>query len=77
MNNKKKIGSERVYIDNDLTWKERRVNEKVMEKHRELRRNGQGAKMIHNKVINVKEIWTWSERTWGKWFRKQKSTREE
>lgn len=40
MRNKKKLGEERVYIDNDLTWSEREVRKKVIEKMKELRKHG-------------------------------------
>lgn len=35
--NIKKLGAHKVYIDNDLTWRERRMKEKILEKAREMR----------------------------------------
>lgn len=40
MKNKKKLETQRIFIDNDLTWKERRVKENVLEKAREVKPGG-------------------------------------
>lgn len=40
MENKKKLGRGKVYIENDLTWNERRTREKVVELAKDLRREG-------------------------------------
>lgn len=36
--NKSKIGEEKVYIDNDLTWNERRIREKVIKLKRKIKK---------------------------------------
>lgn len=69
MRNKSKLGRERIYIDNDLTWNERRVREKVLEKARELRKLGKRFRIGFNKVSTEEEEWIWSKKE-QRWFQK-------
>lgn len=69
MRNKKKLGSEKIYIDNDLTRGERRIREKVLEKARVLRREGKRVRIGFNKVTTEDEEWIWCRRE-QTWFRK-------
>lgn len=48
--NRRKLGNERVYIDNDLTWNERRIRKKILEKARELKKQGKRVKIGYHKV---------------------------
>lgn len=45
----KKIGSERIYTDSGLMWRERRVRKKVMKKARELERKGKRIKTKYSR----------------------------
>lgn len=40
MGRKKKLGQERIFIDNDLTWAERKAMERVREVAKEKKRKG-------------------------------------
>lgn len=75
MENKRKLGMERVFIDNDLAWKERRVKVKILEKAREIKRKGKKVKIGYNKVISDREVWFWNERE-NKWFQKKRDAEE-
>ena len=68
MMNKKKLGEKEVYIENDLTWKERQIREKTWTKFKEIRGEGKKAMITGLRKIRAEEgTWTWSE--WkGKWF---------
>lgn len=70
MRNKSKIGRERVFIDNDLSWDERIIRGKVLEKARELRGKGKRIKVGFNKITTEEEEWMWNKRE-DKWFRKE------
>ena len=68
MVNKKKLGDKEIYIENDLTWTERKLRERAWEKASELKEEG-----ITTKVVGLRKVktsggtWTWSERK-GRWF---------
>lgn len=68
LRNKKRLGDQKIFIEEDLTWKERRNKEIVREKARELRAQGKEAIIIKNRKVRTEEgTWTWSERK-EKWF---------
>ena len=68
MVNKKKLGEKEVYIENDLTWTERKIKERAWEKATELKGKGIEAKVVGlRKVKTYEGTWTWSEKK-EKWF---------
>lgn len=71
LRNKSKLGRERTYIENDLTFKERRMRERTINKARELRNQGLRVRIGMNKVFGEKHDWIWST-TEEKWFQKGK-----
>lgn len=76
MKNKKLLGKEQVFIDNDLTFNERRMRERVVNIARRLKKEGLKVKAGFNKVYGENCDWIWSVRE-NKWFRKEKSREEE
>lgn len=73
MKNKKKLRQEkeRIFINNDTTWLERRSKEEVKRKADELKNQGRNCKISHNKIITDQEEMFWNERQ-ERWFRKEK-----
>lgn len=62
LKNKKRLGAQKIVIEEDLTWKERRVKEVVRGKAREIKAQGKEA-IIKNRKVRTKEgTWTWSEK---------------
>lgn len=74
MENKKKLGTERKYIDNGLAWKEARIREEVIKKKKEMRGRGVRTRVVFNKVSMDEGEWTWSEKE--KWVFKAKRQEE-
>lgn len=72
MRNKKNLGRERVFIENDLTYKERRMRERAVEKARDLRKQGLKVKAGMNKVFGEKDDWVWDNKE-EKWFQKRRT----
>lgn len=71
MKNKSRIGYERAFIDNDLTFQERRIRERTLEMARNLKKNGTKVKIGFNKLIGEESVWIWSQKE-IKWFQKEK-----
>ena len=68
MVSKKKLGDKEVYIENDLTWTERKIKERAWEKAMELKKKGKEATVVGLKKVKTYEgTWTWSEKK-EKWF---------
>ena len=68
MENKKKLGEKDIYIENDLTWKERKNRDRAWDKAREFKKKRGKAKVVGlRKVRTEQRTWTWSERK-EKWF---------
>lgn len=73
MRNKKLLGQKNIYIEEDLTWAERKVREKVRDKAREIRKEGKEAVIIRQRKIRTEEgTWAWSEKK-EKWFLNKES----
>lgn len=53
---KNNLGIESVYIENYLTWNERRMKEKVALLAKKIKSEGQKAKVGYNRVIGEKDI---------------------
>lgn len=71
MKNKRKIGNERVFIDNDLSLRERKIREKVLKEARELKSKGEFWRIGFNKVIGKNEDLILSEKD-EQWLQKRK-----
>lgn len=69
MVNKKKLGTEKIFIDNDPIWEERKT--KILEKARELRMTVAVVRIGYSKVSNENEKWIWNEGD-ASWFRKKR-----
>lgn len=68
LKNKKRLGDKKVFIEEDLTWKERRNKEIVRRKAREIKGQGKEAIIIRNRKVKTEEgTWTWSEKK-EMWF---------
>lgn len=61
MENKKKLLGTRIFIDNDLTWNERRTREKTLGFAKYLRSQGKKVKIGHNRIIGEHEEWIWDK----------------
>lgn len=73
MINKKKLEGTEIFINEDLTWLERKVREKVRGKARELREEGKAAVIIRQRKVKTEEgTWTWSEKK-ERWFLNKES----
>ncbi|XP_025270751.1 golgin subfamily A member 6-like protein 2 [Camponotus floridanus] len=69
--NKLRGEKDKIYINDDATWKERQSKREVIKKRRELELNGTKCDIGHNKIITDKEVFYWNEKV-EKWFRKGK-----
>jgi len=71
MKRKSKLREEKdkIYINNDATWKERQNKKEVIKKRRELEQGGIKCKSGYNKIITEKEVHFWNEKI-EKWFRR-------
>lgn len=68
LKNKKRLEAQKIYIEEDLTWKERRVKEIVRGKAREIKNQGKEAIIIKNRKVRTEEgTWTWSDKK-ENWF---------
>ena len=68
MENKKKLGEKEIYIENDLTWKERQIRDKAWKMAMNIRDVGKKAMVVgQRKVRTEKGTWKWSERR-ERWF---------
>lgn len=70
MRNEKKIGAERVFTDNDLTIKERKIKDKVIEKAKDLKKEGGYWRIGYSKVAETRY------RMKRKCFQKKKENRK-
>lgn len=61
MINKKNIGDERVFIDDDLTWKEREIQSKIREIAKKKRQEGREVKVSYMKMIVDGKWLKWNE----------------
>lgn len=69
MENKKKLKGSEFYVDNDLTYKERRNKEELWKLAKKYREQGKIVKIGYNKLIIEEEEFKWDE--WkGELFRK-------
>lgn len=68
MHNRKKLENKRIFIDNDLTWKERKNKEKIRLSNE---REGGAVKTGYAKIERNEEEWRWNEDE--KLFRSEKT----
>ncbi|RLU26458.1 hypothetical protein DMN91_000253 [Ooceraea biroi] len=59
MKSKSKLGTERVFIENDLTWEERRVQEEITRWAKDQRGKGMEIKVATGKVRVGEGVWKW------------------
>jgi len=73
MKRKSKLRGEKdkIYINDDATWKERQNKKEVIKKRRELELSGTKCDIGYNKITTDKEVFYWNERV-EKWFRRGK-----
>lgn len=69
---KLKDSQEIIYINNDLTWRERQNRKEVVKKVKELEGDGTECKVSYNRISTAKEEYFWNERR-EKWFRREKT----
>lgn len=77
MENKEKLKGTKFYVDNDLTFKERRNREelwKIAKKHRE---QGKTVKIGYNKLIIDGEVCKWDEWKGELFQRRYKASRSQ
>jgi len=62
-NNKKekKLGNRKIYIDNDLTQEERKVQKKLREIARDERADGRRARVGYRRIEIEGQMYIWSE----------------
>ncbi|XP_076291000.1 uncharacterized protein LOC143214172 [Lasioglossum baleicum] len=63
MDAKRKLKGRKLYIDDDLTRKEREVQETLREKAREERENGNKTNVGYKKIWIGETVWIWNEQT--------------
>lgn len=62
MENKWKLRGEEIWIDNDLTWEERRVRWRIRQMAREIELEGKRVKIGQGKLWIEGEWWVWDEK---------------
>lgn len=62
MENKKKLGKDRIYVDKDLIWNKRKMGEKVVELARHLRTTEKRVRKGYNNVSGENEEWIWNKK---------------
>jgi len=62
MRRKKKFGSRKIYIDNDLTREEREVQRKLREVARGERANGKRTRVGYSRIEIEGQIYIWNEK---------------
>ena len=68
MVNKKKSREEEIFIQNGLTWTERKNKDRIWDKAAEMKEKGKKAKVVGLRKMRTEEgTWAWSERN-EKWF---------
>lgn len=61
MKEKHNLRDSKIYIDDDLTKREREIQQKIREKMRQEKNKGNNAVMGYKKLIVNGEKWIWSE----------------
>lgn len=59
MGNKKKLKGSKVYIENDLTKEERRIQAEIRKVAQEERKKGKKAVARYNKLLVNDQVWIW------------------
>ena len=62
MRNKKNLGKKKIYIDNEQTWKEREIGERIRERAKREKEEGKTVKIEYNKLWIEEEEWIWIEK---------------